>query len=182
MERIVALVEGHTEAHFIEATYANAIVQRPFPNGKDVAIDVIVESIVDALETVGGSIKKVVVLLDRERREASAAEIAGRIISELTHKCPSRKIYVGVSDRQIENWILADEIYIRRRFNTEFRYAGDGFPAKAVLEDLCGRVLKGPRDKANMLKECSALRGSERSESLRMFRNLIDFDWSWATN
>lgn len=58
MERIAALVEGHTELHFIRSTYANSIVSRPIPNGKSVAISLIVESIVDAVQALGGKLKE----------------------------------------------------------------------------------------------------------------------------
>lgn len=182
MERIVALVEGHMETHFVRSTYANAIVQRPFPNGRDVALEIIVECIIDALETVGGGIYRIIILLDREQRTLESCDIAAFILSSVRSAFPTRRFFVGVADRQIENWIVADEEFVRNRFGlASYTYAGDGTYGKGVLDTLCGNDLRGPKDKALMLKACSATRSAQGSQSLRAFVSSIDFGWRWAS-
>lgn len=181
MERIAALVEGHTELHFIKNTYANSIVSRPIPNGKSVSISLIVESIVDAVQALGGEIKRVIILLDREGRDITSSEMAIAIIDGVGAICSGRKFYVGVADIQIENWMLADEQMIRSVFNEpDFIYPGDGVGSKNILHRISGGVMMGPADKAALLKKASALTGSKVSPSLEAFRGSIDFDWYWA--
>lgn len=181
MERIAALVEGHTEAHFIKLSYGNSIVQRPFPNGRDVSIDIIVESIVDAMETIGGNINHIIILLDREGRAVSWREIFSHVLEKSTEIFAGRNIYMGLTDRHIENWILADESFIADKFAIEsYSYAGDGTYGKSILESICGNTLRGPVDKAMMLKAISSIRGGEKSPSLEAFRSSIAFDWAWA--
>ena len=181
MERIVALVEGHTEEHFVRSTYANVIVQRPFPNGKSVSLEFIVDAIVNSLEFVGGNIRRVLILLDREERLLSASDMAAYITNSVSARCPGRLFYVGVSDRHIENWVLADEQQIRMTYgDPQYIYAGDGTNGKPLLKRLLGPISLGPRDRAQLIRDSSALRGAQKSESLKNFVSRVDFDWYWA--
>lgn len=180
MEKIAAIVEGHTEAHFVKATYASVHVTRAIPNGRTVAIDVIVEAIVDAIEVLGGSISKVLILLDREDREMSAIDMAAAIRAGILQKCTGRTLYIGVTDRQIENWIIADEKKMRSLFDSTFQYAGDGTFGKGTLQSLSDGVYRAPGDNALLLKSCSATQGALKSPSLAGLISSIDFDWPWA--
>ena len=180
MERIIALVEGHTETHFINAAYGNAIVQRPIANGKDVGLDVIAEAIVEHLNTISGSISRVVILLDREGRQMSAKEMRDEILKRLEPSKGGRTIYLGVSDRQIENWIVADQNSMRARFSdSNYTYPGDGCSGKHLLKGLAGADAS-PRDKAVWLKATQASASRQRSTSLEDFLAQIDFYWPWA--
>jgi hypothetical protein len=182
MERIVALVEGHMETHFVRSTYGNAVVQRPFPNGRTVDLDLIVESIRDQLETVGGDITKVVILLDREGRDIPAPDMLKYLQDELGKCTSNRNLYIGVSDRQIENWVVADEDHMREKFDApNYQYVGDGTSGRTTLEKLNGGDA-GYRDKAYLLKSCSATGAARRSPSLAAFLQIINFDWGWATS
>jgi len=180
MERIVALVEGHTETHFVQAAYGNAIVQRPFANGDSVSLDLIAEAIIEHLDTVSGSISKVLILLDREGRDVSAADMRESLRTRIQPHCGKRSIYIGVSDRQVENWILADVDHVRKRFNApDFNYLGDGSPGKNALKRLAGGDASF-RDKADWLKCSTASAARVNSGSLDEFLQQIDFLWPWA--
>lgn len=180
MVKIAALVEGHTETHFINATFPKPHFQRPFPNGKDVSLDLIAESISDALEVVGGEIDAILVLLDREGRAITAQDMAVELSGKLKKLGCNRKIHIGVTDRHLENWILADQEAIREKFQREdFFYAGDGTRGKAILESVAGYAMS-PIDKARLLKSCSAIRAKTRSQSLLSWLDSCDFEWHWA--
>lgn len=182
MERIVALVEGHLETHFVNSSYANAIVQRPFPNGDDVDLDLIIESINDQLETVGGDISKVVIMMDREGRDQSAKDIASHVGDGVSKANPNRSIYVGVSDREIENWILADEELMASSFSLKsYKYKYEGNKGKSILRDISGGVDLGYRDKAKILKSCVASRVASNSSSFEQFQSSFDFEWWWIS-
>jgi hypothetical protein len=169
------------ETHFVNSTYANAIVQRPFPNGDDVALDLIIECINDQLETVGGEIKKVIVLMDREGRHISASEMANLIAAGVSHKNPGRAFYIGVSDREIENWILADEQAVAVQCgNPGYGYDCEGRNGKSVLQKLTDGVDLGYRDKALLLKASYASRIRAKSPSFDNFVGSLDFEWWWS--
>jgi len=180
MERIAALVEGHTETHFVKAAYPRAIVQRCLPNGKDVDIDVIIETIHDRMEILGGDIKKVLIIFDREGRTESAEYIQNYVREKLSKICNNRTFYIGVSDKQIENWIVADSDYIGKRYiKPEYKYPGDGTSGKEILKRLHGTD-QAPGDKARMLKLTTPSQSKLNSVSLANFVNQIDFPWDWA--
>jgi len=181
MERIVALVEGHMETHFVNSTYANAIVQRPFPNGDDVELDLIIEAINDQLETVGGEITKVIVLMDREGRKLNPKEIADFVLAGIAPNNPGRQFYIGVSDREVENWILADEQSVSVMCGrANYQYDAEGRNGKGVLQKLTNGIDLGYRDKASLLKASYASRIKEKSPSFELFLNSIDFNWWWS--
>lgn len=180
MERIVALVEGHTETHFVKTAYPNAIVQRPFPNGDDVSLDLIVECINDRLETVGNDIKRVMILLDRERRSLSAEDMSAYLMAGVATANSHRTFYIGVSDREIENWVISDEANIKTLYNVHnYEYPGDGCGGKSRMKQIT-EVDLSYRDKAHILRSnyCSRMRA--KSNSLAAFVAKIDFPWWWA--
>jgi hypothetical protein len=180
MERIAALVEGHTETHFVKAAYPRAIVQRCLPNGKDVHIDLIIETIHDRMEILGGDIKKVIIIFDREGRIETAEQIHSYVREKLNKLCNNRKFYIGVSDKQIENWIVADNEYLRKIYNKiEYQYPGDGTSGKEILKKLHGTD-QAPGDKAKMLKLTTPSKSKQNSLSLANFIDQIDFPWDWA--
>ena len=182
MERIVAMVEGHLEYHFMKESYPRVLVQRCIPNGRDVGLDLIIEAISDQLEIIDGSFQKVVILLDRERRKEKASEIMSYLRDKLSIKDPSRLFYVGVADLMAENWILSDEHFINSEYLIQdYTYCGDGVAGKSRLAGITGNDL-APRDKARMLKAISSRRGCENSNSLLQFISQIDFSWYWASN
>lgn len=179
MERIAALVEGHTETHFVKATYPRAIVQRCLPNGKDVSIDAIVEAIHDRMEILGGEIKKVLIIFDREGRIETPEEIYTYVQGKLSEYCTNRKFYIGISDKQIENWIVADCDYIRKTYNAhDYKYPGDGTGGKEILKRIHGSD-QAPGDKARMLKLTTPSKSKDSSLSLAHFVDQIDFPWGW---
>ena len=182
MERIAAIVEEHLEAHFIKETYSRALVQRCLPNGTRVNLDLIVDAIADQLEIIDGTVRRVVVLLDREGRPETCGEMSQYLRNKLSVIDPSRSFYVGVSDRQIENWILADQVFIANHFNLpSYVYCGDGVAGRGRLASLTGGDLS-PLDKARILKATSPSRSCDYSMSLSSFITQINFPWYWASS
>jgi hypothetical protein len=182
MERIAAIVEGHLEAHFMNETYPKVLVQRFLPNGDDVALDLIVEAITDQLEIIDKSVERVVILLDRERRAQPALSVVAYIRSKLINHNSKRAYYIGVTDREVENWILADTKLLTDRYNLDaYSYCGDGRGGKGRLSEITGGDL-APRDKARLLKAVSPSNVGNASLSLAKFVEQIDFPWFWASS
>lgn len=180
MPRILAMVEGHTEAIFFEIAHPDCLVLRPFPNGITVSISKIAEKIEFSLRAVGNDFDAIVVMLDRERRAAEASSISKELAQRLREICPGRPFLIGVSDIQIENWILADEDKMRERFgSTEYTYAGDGLGAKRRLGELSGGESFSPRTKAELLKSCKASSIASKSPSFACFQAAAGFEWYW---
>lgn len=178
MRRIVAIVEGQTEEHFIRRTYPSALILRPFTNGKDVSTEVISKKIAAPLARIGADFADFIILVDRERRQASATDFANELHNELAKLAPGRRFSIGVPDIHIENWILADEAEMRRRFDASFTYAGDGVPAKGVLRTISG-ISHSPLERAELLKACAANEIEGRSPSFAAFKAQVRCEWLW---
>ncbi|MDO1558199.1 hypothetical protein Q0812_01980 [Brevundimonas sp. 2R-24] len=178
MPKIVAIVEGQTEEHFIRKTYPSALILRPFTNGRDVDLALIARKIAAPLARIGMGFDDFIILIDRERRTMSAAELEERLRSELEKLEPMRQFSIGVPDIHIENWILADETEMRRRYGETFTYEGDGTPAKGALRALSG-ISHSPLEKAELLKACSADEIANKSPSFECFRTRVRCDWVW---
>lgn len=174
------MVEGHTEAYFFEIAHPNCRVLRPFPNGITVSIAKIAEKIEFSLRTVGNDFDSILIILDRERRASSADSIKIELSQRLMEICPGRSFIIGVSDIQVENWILADEENIKSKFNSnDYKYQGDGTGAKHRLSELSGGESFSPRTKAEMLKSSKASRISQTSPSFASFHETVNFEWFW---
>lgn len=177
MERIVALVEGRTEYHFLLLT-ANALVLRKLPNSDDCPLDVIAEVAIDALEAIGGTITKVLVIIDREGRDQSAAQMASALAGLIQPAIGRRTLIVGVTDRHVENWILADQENVAAVTGAPYAYCGDGTKGKTRFIESWGTDLP-PRAKAEILAGISVTRARSRSPSLEAMASQVNFEWPW---
>ncbi|MBI1407878.1 MAG: hypothetical protein GC145_17325 [Caulobacter sp.] len=134
----------------------------------------------DRIEILGGEITKVVILLDREGRDESSNHIADEIRQKVKASGCSRDLYIGISDREIENWILSDETFVSAKYELEgYSYSGDGTNGKGLLKNIHGSE-QSPIDKARALKATSPAFARMLSPSLASFVDQIDFAWHWA--
>jgi hypothetical protein len=163
----------------MKATYPKAIVQRCIPNGKSVSIDKIAESIVEGMEILDGGIKKVIILFDREDRKLVISDIFEKIHQKIGENPCNRSLYIGISDREIENWIVADVEKMIDMYDDEYHYPGDGTNGKDILKKLHGDD-QPAGEKARLLKQCCASSARKHSPSLDHFLAQIDFPWAWA--
>ncbi|WP_156367731.1 hypothetical protein [Brevundimonas sp. Leaf363] len=164
----------------MEIAHPNSLVLKPFPNGITVSLGKIAEKIEFSLKAVGVDFDAIVVLLDRERRALPAADIAVELQQRLAELCPGRSFVIGVSDIQVENWILADVDRMRARFGNEaYIYAGDGVGGKRRLGELSGGESFSPRAKAELLKSCKASSIRASSASFDRFCGAANFEWFW---
>jgi len=165
----------------MKATLPRPQVLTPFPNGKRTPVQHIIDAIVDSLECFGGDERNVVILVDREKRTETAKNISTSLFSVLSPKFPSMKFHIGVSDRHIENWIVADEELMCEIYKlNNHTYCGDGNFGDPQLYELCTNKSIGHVDRAKLLKSARASRIATQSASFKSFHDTIDFDWYWA--
>ena len=102
------LVEGDLEQKFVQNTCPGCPVQKINCNGDDVSV----ASIAKRVGTLGRLLHKkhspLVVVFDREKRTDSPDEIESLFRKELQAEDIQVPVIVGIPDRDIENWILAD--------------------------------------------------------------------------
>ena len=102
------LVEGVLEQKFVQATCPSAPVRRIGCNGDDVAIEAIAERVGTQARLLQRKYNPIVVVFDREGRDVSCDDIRARLLELLKTEGLTGDIVVGIPDRDIETWILAD--------------------------------------------------------------------------
>lgn len=103
------IVDGFTERNIIQNICPGAPIRRTDLNGKDVSIEAMAKKIASLIRLLNNRHYPIVILVDKESRKISCEEM----ISKLEASIKSEGINdidfrVGVADRMLENWIIAD--------------------------------------------------------------------------
>ena len=103
------IVDGYTELKIIQHLCPGKPVKRTYLNGKDVKIPLIAKKIASHIRLLGNRYYPIIVLVDKEEREISFEEMANQIREGIMCEgIKDQDIRIGVADRMIENWIIAD--------------------------------------------------------------------------
>jgi hypothetical protein len=111
------LVDGIMEQRILQHICQGKPVQRLNCNGKDVSLHAIVDRIEFHIRLLNNRYRPIVILIDRERRRSTSREIATKMNSLLNERGFAGQFVLGVVDRCIENWILADWESVVVRFD-----------------------------------------------------------------
>jgi hypothetical protein len=128
------LVDGVMEQKIIARLCPNKAVRRIECNGRDVELEAIVKRVDLHIQNLNNRFHPIIILIDRETRSMSSDEIALYISRRLDERGHANQYVVGVVDRCIENWILADWNNVARK---------QGFPAKRAPASCEGIQGKG---------------------------------------
>ena len=105
------IVDGFTELTIIQKLCPNQPIKRSI-NGKDVSLKRTAAEIVTIIRVLNNRNYPIVILTDREKRADDfltvAAELKREVVEQLATKNMTADIRIGVADRMIENWLLAD--------------------------------------------------------------------------
>ncbi len=105
------IVDGFTEQLIIQQLCPNRPIRRSI-NGKDVSLKRAAAEIVAIIRRLNNRNYPIIILTDREERPDSFLTMATELKREILEQLPSinkpADIRIGVADRMIENWILAD--------------------------------------------------------------------------
>ena len=103
------IVDGHTEQCFISQICPGRPIQRTNLNGKNVTIPAIAKKVASMIRLFGNRHYPIIVLIDKEDRESSIEDICDELHLQLEGEgITNQDIRIGVADRMIENWIVAD--------------------------------------------------------------------------
>src|SRR5690348_2601584 len=102
------LVDGVMEQRIIARLCPDRPVRRIECNGHDVALEAIVDRVDLHIRDLNNRYHPIIILIDRETRRSSCEEILSEMRTLLDAKGHANQCVIGVVDRCIENWILAD--------------------------------------------------------------------------
>lgn len=181
MPKVAAFVDGHTEENFLRNNYPPDQIRilRCLPNGSDVALNLVAEVIADKLTTLSVEYTHVMVLYDREDRQQTIHDLAEQLSDLIGPALGPRALVFGFKDVELENWILADHVYLQSLGCNAPVYDKEGQKAKPTLDSYFKESLSHQK-KAAMLGACTPSRIAERSSSFQQFaKNCIDLEWWW---
>jgi hypothetical protein len=105
------IVDGFTELNILRKLCPKQPIKRSI-NGKDVSLKRAAEEIVTIIRVLNNRNYPIVILTDREKRSDDFKKVADdlrqEVVKLLAEKGIVMDIRIGVADRMIENWILAD--------------------------------------------------------------------------
>jgi hypothetical protein len=131
------IVDGFTEQIIIQQLCPNRPIRRSI-NGKDVSLKRTAAEIVTIIRTLNNRYYPIVIVTDREKRAdvflTVATELKREIVEQLATKNMTADIRIGVADRMIENWILADIDALGNP--AEIPAEPDGFGGKGLMRRL----------------------------------------------
>jgi hypothetical protein len=117
----------------------------------------------------------IVILTDREKRNDAfltvAAELNREILEQLASKKLTADIRIGVADRMIENWILADANALGN--HAEIPAETDGFGGKGLMKRIMptySETVDGP----DLFFKADASKMYENSPSFKHFVNQLE--------
>lgn len=135
------LVEGIMEQKFIQSVCPGAPVRTIGCNGSSVKLDVIAKRVGTLARLFKGKYSPIVVIFDREDREEESQVIESIIRSMLEGENIDGAVVVGVPDRNIEEWILADLEMFSKSSGIECEQVpttGEGFNCKSKIKKHLG--------------------------------------------
>jgi hypothetical protein len=185
MNKPAYLVEGHLEQKFIQNICPGCPVRKINCNGDDTNI----EAIAKRVGTLGRLLHKryspLVIVFDREGREKSSEELEKAFKEILAQEKIDVPVIVGIPDRDIEAWILADyEMFTQSAgLGTITPFSTfEGRKGKSVIKQaLCyGKSYVETIDGVAWLKAARAAVMKEHSPSFkRLLTALFELDCWW---
>ena len=168
------IVDGFTEQIIIQQLCPNRPIKRSI-NGKDVSLKRTAAEIVTIIRVLNNRYYPIVILTDREKRPDDfltvATALKREIDEQLTSKNIAADIRVGVADRMIENWLLADAEALDNPLGIPTET--DGFGGKGLMKKIMptySETVDGPA----LFFKADALKMYENSPSFKHFVNQLE--------
>jgi|ERR1035437_10233745 hypothetical protein len=182
MNKPAFLVDGFTEKLVLEKICPNTKINKINCNGSSVSIESIAKRVASLIRIMNNRHYPIIIVIDREDREMSVAEIEENLKQEIIKAGVSDDIRIGVCDRMIENWILSDWEAYTETCKTENIIKPDnleGIKGKSFIKKTYP-TYQETTDGVNMLLKASPKIMYENSNSFKNFANQItDINCEW---
>lgn len=175
------IVEGQMEQRFVQRICQGRPVRLLNCNGDDVSIRAIAERLRLQLSFLK-NYYPVIIIFDRERRNETCEEIEEKLLALLIEFGWSiENIIVGVPDRTIENWILADPAALAAGIDgTVPKKNHEGTFGKNVLRSILGAEGYGETTTGvHLLGRVRPRVAAENSASFARFLGKLEIECWW---
>lgn len=160
-------------------------IQRLEVNGTDVAISAIVDRVASIARLLNNRNFPICLIFDREGRSQTPDEIVSEVQTELAKRgLDVAQFRIGVCDRMIENWILADSELILREYGHALNASYEGVRGKGVLKRICEATEYYRETTVGVRLFCAANVKAmySGSSSFKRFIDAIDFECRWSAS
>lgn len=165
------LVDGITEQRFIQLVCKNVSVKLTNLNGKSVATSALAKRIASLIRIWKGRYHPIIIVVDREKRQESAEEFAADLLAKIRLEQIEDVLIVGVADRMIENWMIADpSLWPGQNIPPNVDGTAGASIVKGYLDGSYDKVANGPQ----LLLRSRPKEISKRSPSFAALRTQLD--------
>lgn len=175
------LVDGHLEKKFVQKICPGKVVRIIGCNGKSVQMSAIAKKVASHCRLLKGKCYPIIIIIDRESRSTSCEEIREELLMEMQSHNVKDNVIIGVADRMIENWILADYKTVEENCKTIKKLSGcqDGSHGKKVISECMTGKYHETTVGVMLLDKCRAsiMRTSKSFESF--FDQLTEIKCHW---
>jgi hypothetical protein len=178
------IVDGLTEKNIVQALCPNAPVRMTHLNGKDVTVPVLAKAAATLFRVYKGRYFPVMLIVDRESRDLSSEALEGALGAALRDEgIPLEQLIISCPDRMIENWMLADESYLRARFGIQKASPADGHNGKSEMKRLLREQAIAYHEitvGVEIFKKICPYRIAKNSPSFARFASALSVYCAWA--
>jgi|APSaa5957512535_1039671.scaffolds.fasta_scaffold54521_2 hypothetical protein len=176
------IIEGHMEQKILQNICPGKVIQRIGANGDHVSMKVMATHLAPQIRLFSNRYRPVIVLFDRERRDASCEQLRRELSLELADLGIDQEITIGIADRTIENWILADYEMLMDTYgfrpengNLEGTFGKSELKSRFAPDTTYRETTTGVK----IFKECRPDRMYQQSLSFKYFIDSIDIECWW---
>lgn len=135
------LVEGDLEQKFIQSICPGFVVQRINCNGRRTSIEAIAKRVGSLGRLLHKRCSVLIVVFDREAREKGVEALENEFLEALVEEKIDVPVIVGIPDRNVEAWILADsEMFLQSsRISGDIKISiSEGQNGKSIIKKALG--------------------------------------------
>ena len=184
MSKPAYLIDGFSEKLILDKLCPGHPIRRIDMNGKDVSIEALGKTIGSLIRLLNNRNYPIIIIIDREQRTETRQEILKGLLDALEKQGISiDQIRIGIADRMLENWILADW----ENFRNEIGQPTLKKPC-ATFEGLNGKSMirkylkeyQETTDAVRLMVSSNPDRIRENSSSFNdLISSMTDLDCSW---
>lgn len=178
------IIEGHIEKRILQSICRGFPIRRIGCNGEDVSMSVMAKFIDTHIRLFNNRHYPIVIIFDRELRQASCNALIRELTSELNDRGHGGQFVVGIPDRTIENWILADRQMLVDSYNANVNNASyEGSVGKSEIKKMLGADYKYHETTlgVELFLKCNPKVIYKRSPSFRSLVKKLPYRCPWIS-
>jgi len=108
MNNVAFIVDGQQEQKILQKICPGSPIRRLNCNGEHVELVAAAKRAASLIRLIGNAFYPIVMVFDREKRPDSSEKIEKELLRLILQEGITTEVIIGVPDRMIENWTLAD--------------------------------------------------------------------------